>query len=180
MAALVERPDVEAAARELDAARAGVQMTGTNWVPDPTFGLGYRNRDDGFDGARVSVDLALPVINRGSGAREEAAARRSAAAYRLDLRRRMAEHDILTASDRFESGRARLETAVPGLVADGEALLASAAAAYAENEMTLLEFLEAARAFKGARLSALSLTSEAWASYYDLLRAMGGAPEDER
>lgn len=180
MTALEERPDVEAAARELDAARTGVEIAGTNWVPDPTLGLGYRHRDDGFDGARVSVDLPLPVLNRGSGAREEAAARNSAAAYRLDLRRRMAEFDILTASDRFASSRARLETAVPGLLADGEALLASADAAYAENEMTLLELLDAARAFKSAQLSAISLTSEAWKSYYDLLRATGRAPEDER
>ena len=46
--------------------------------------------------------------------------------------------------------------------------------------MTLVELLDAASAFKGAHLSALALASDAWVSYYDLLRAMGSAPEDER
>lgn len=178
MAALVDRPDVEVAAKELDAARAAVEVAGTNWIPEPTLGLGYRHRDDGLDGARIAVDLPLPLLDRGSGTREEAAARSSAAAYRLDLRKEMAELDLLAASDRFASGRARLEAAAPTLLADGEALLASAASAYAEDEMTLLELLDAANAFRNARLSALSLTSEAWLAYYDLLRAMGGAPAD--
>ena len=176
MAALEDRPDVEAAARELDAARAGMEVAGTSWIPDPTLGFGYRHRDDGFDGARIAIDLPLPLFDRGSGTREEAAARSSASAYRLDLSRKLAEYDLLAASDRFASGRARLEAAVPTLLADGEALLASAAAAYAEDEMTLLELLDAANAFRSARLSALSLVSEAWLAYYDLLRAMGGAP----
>lgn len=180
VAALEDRPDVEAAARELDAARAGMEVAGTSWIPAPTLGLGYRHRDDGFDGARIAIDLPLPLFDRGSGAREEAAARSSAAAYRLDLRGKLAEYDLLAASDRFASGRERLEAAAPTLLADGEALLASAAAAYAEDEVTLLELLDAANAFRSARLSALSLASEAWLAYYDLLRAMGGAPAPGR
>jgi outer membrane protein TolC len=86
----------------------------------------------------------------------------------------------VAASDRHASSRARLEAAAEGLRADGEALLASATAAYAEHEMTLLELLDAAGAFQTAQLSSLSLASEAWVSYYDLLRAMGTAPEEER
>ena len=180
MAALDGRPDVAAAASELDAARAGVDMAGTYWVPAPNLGLGYRHHNDGFGGASIGLDLALPLFDRGSGTREEAAAHSSAAAYRLELRRQLARNDVLAASDRYASSRARLEAAAQGLRADGEALLASATAAYAEHEMTLLELLDAAGAFQGAQLSALSLETEAWISYYDLLRATGSAPEDER
>ncbi len=180
MAALDGRPDVEAAASELDAARAGVDVAATYWVPVPNLGLGYRHYDDGFGGASLGLDLALPVFDRGAGTREEAAAHSSAAAYRLELRRQLARNDVLAASDRYASSRARLEAAAQGLRADGEALLASATAAYAEHEMTLLELLDAASAFQGAQLSALSLETEAWVSYYDLLRATGSAPEDER
>ena len=180
VAALDRRPDVEAAASELDAARAGVDVARTDWVPAPSLGLGYRHHDDGFGGATVAVDLPLPLFDRGAGTREEAAAHSAAAAYRLDLRRKMAEYDVVVALDRYGSNRARLEDAAPGLRADGEALLASATAAYAEQETTLLELLDAAGAFQGAQLSALSLTTEAWVSYYDLLRATGSAPEDER
>ncbi len=179
MAALSQRPDVEAAAREADAAYAGIRVAQTYWAIDPTIGVGYRRHDDGFGGASVTLDLPLPLFDRGSGAREEASAQHSAAAYRLDLTRQLAAYDLLNASDRYSSARARLATAAPGLQADGEALLASAATAYAENEMTLLDILDAANAFQSAQLSVLSLTTEAWISYYNLLRAMGNAMENE-
>ena len=179
VAALDGRPDVGAAVSELDAARAGEDVARTYWVPAPSLGLGYRHHDDGFGGPTVAVDIPLPLFDRGSGTREEAAARSAAAAYRLELRRKMAEFDVVAALDRYTSNRARLEAAAPGLRADGEALLASATAAYSEHETTLLELLDAAGAFRGAQLSALSLTAEAWIAYYDLLRATGGAPEDD-
>ena len=177
--ALPRRPDLEAAASELDAAQAEVDVAKSYWVPAPTLGLGYRHHLDGFAGASIGFDLPLPVFDRGSGGREEARARSSAAAYRLDLRRRLAENDVLTTTDRYVASRTRLEMAADGLAADGEALLASATAAYGENEMTLLELLDAASAFQDARLTALSLRSEAWIAYYDLLRAMGQDPEEE-
>ena len=180
MHALSQRPDVEAAMRELQAASAGVQVAQTYWVPEPTLGVGYRHHDDGFGGASIALDLPLPLFDRGAGARQEATAQHSAAAYRLDLTSQLAEYDLLTASDRYGSARARLASMGPNLRADSEALLASATTAYAENEMTLLDILDAANTFKSAQLSVLSLTSEAWISYYNLLRAMGSAPENER
>lgn len=172
--ALPGRPDLEAARRELAAARAGMRVAGRFWVPDPTLGLGFRHQNDGFAGTSIAVDLPLPLFDRGAGTREAAAAASSAAAYRLELSRRLAEHDLVAASDRYTAGRTLLEAAAEDLVANGEALLSAAVAAYSEHEMTLLELLDAADAFRNARLSALSLRSEAWIAYYDLLRAMGG------
>ena len=180
LSALPRRPDLEAAARDFDAAQAELAAASSGWAPTPTIGFGYRHQEDGFHGLSLGLDLRLPLFDRGGGAREEADARSSAAAYRLDLRRRLAENDLLTTSDRYASSRARLETAADALWADGEALLASATAAYGANEMSLLALLDAASAFRNARLSALSMRSAAWIDYYDLLRAMGRAPEEER
>ncbi len=180
LGALLERPDLEAAARDLDAAQADLAVARSGWMPDPTVSLGYRRQEGGFQGLSLGLDLPLPLFNRGGGNRQAADARSAAAAHRLDLQRRLAENDLLTASDRYASSRARLETAADGLLADAEALLASATAAYGENEMSLLELLDAANAFRSARLSALSMRSAAWIDYWDLLRAMGRAPEGER
>lgn len=180
LGALPERPDLEAALRDLDAAQSELSVANSRWIPNPTVGIGYRSQLDGFEGVSLGVDLPLPFFDRGGGAREEADARSAAAAHRLNLRRRMAENDLLTTSDRYTSSRGRLAAAADGLLADAEALLASATAAYRENEMSLLELLDAANAFRNARLSALSMRSAAWIDYYDLLRAMGRAPEGER
>ena len=179
LAALPERPDMEAATRDLDAAQAEFAAANSAWVPTPTIGFGYRHQEDGFHGLSLGLDLPLPLFDRGGGAREEADARSSAAAHRLGLRRQLAENDLLATWDRYASSRARLETAADGLSADGEALLESATAAYVENEMSLLQLLDAASVFRNARLSALSMRSAAWIDYYDLLRAMGRAPEEE-
>ena len=180
LSTLPRRPDLESAARELDAARAAQEIASTYAIPEPTLGLGYRHHLDGFGGASLALDLPLPFFDRGGGTREEAAAFSTAASHRLDLRTRLARYDLLAASDRYVSWRSRLAAVATDLVADGEALLSAANAAYAEQEMSLLELLDAAAAFRDAQVSALSLRSEAWIAYFDLLRAMGGAPEDEQ
>ena len=176
--ALDRRPDIEAASRELDAAQAGEAIARTYNLPEPTLGLGYRHQHGGLGGTSVVVDLPLPLFDRGRGSREEAAARSSGAAHRLALRRRLARVDLLAAQDRHATGRARLAAEERDVLADGEALLRSATAAYAEGEATLLELLDAANAFQSVQLSALSLRAEAWIAYYDLLRAMARAPAD--
>ena len=177
--ALYRRPDLEAAARELDAARAQHRVANLEWVPDPTLSLAYKEHADGFRGATLGVDLPLPIFNRAAGAREEAAARESAATSGLDLLRRQAERDLVDASDRYSVARERLEVTGDGIMSEAEVLLSAASVAYDEGEMTLVEFLDATGAFRDARLSALTLRAEAWIAYYNLVRAMGGGPAEE-
>jgi cobalt-zinc-cadmium efflux system outer membrane protein len=176
--ALARRPDLEAAARELDAARARHRVANLQWVPDPTLSLAYKEHADGFKGATLGVDLPLPIFNRAGGTREEAAARESAATASLDFLRRRAELDLVDASDRYSVARERLEVTGEGIMAEAEVLLSAARVAYDEGEMTLVEFLDATGAFTEARLSALTLRAEAWIAYYNLLRAMGASGEE--
>ena len=177
--ALSRRPDLEAAARELDAARAQHRVANLEWVPDPTLSLAYKEHADGFKGATLGVDLPLPIFNRAGGAREEAAARESAATSGLDLLRRQAELDLVDASDLYSVARERLQVTGEGIMAEAEVLLSAARMAYDEGEMTLVEFLDATGAVRDARLSALTLRAEAWIAYYNLVRAMGGGPGEE-
>lgn len=178
--ALAGRPDMEAAARDLEAARADTRVSATAWVPDPTVTLGYKDQADGFSGAAMTLNLPLPVFDRGAAGRQRASARESSAAHRLDLTRRLAEIDLRATADRYASTRGRLDAVGDVMLAEAEELLATAQAAYAEGETTLLELLDAAEAFRNVRLSALSLRSATWIAYYDLIRAMGSDPENAR
>ena len=96
----------------------------------------------------------------------------------MELAHRLAEIDLAEASDRYASNRANLEAA-DEMLAHAEYVLSAARVAYAEGQMGQAELLDAANAYRDARIDALSLRAETWIAYYDLLRAMARAPEDE-
>jgi cobalt-zinc-cadmium efflux system outer membrane protein len=177
---LTGRPDLQAATSALEAARGFASAASSGWVPDPVVMLGYKDQQDGFSGAAFEVALPLPIFDRRGGDAEAARARQSAASAALDLRRREARNDVLTASDRYASIRLRHERSGDGLVGDADLLLRAASAAYEEGDMTMLELLDAARAFRETRMTAASLRADVWIAYYDLLRALGRAPEENR
>lgn len=178
VAALGRRPDLEAAARDLDAARARSNVAMTTWLPDPTLSLGFKDQTDGLSGAALSVNLPVPVFDRGIGQRYGAAARETAAAHRLELARRLAEIDLIAAADRYTSTRAQVEAAGEDPLADADFLLRTARTLYTEGEIGQLELLDAAAVFRDARIATLSLRGATWIAYYDLLRAMARAPDD--
>ena len=122
----------------------------------------------------------VPICIRLYQLADEARAREAQAASAFGLRVREARVDVVSAADRYDVRRDRLSRLEGDLVGEADALLSAARAAYDEGEMSLLELLDAARAFRDARLAAVSLTSAAWIAYYDLLRATGRGPEEER
>lgn len=179
LAALGRRPDLEAAARDLDAARTRSNIAMTAWLPDPTLSLGYKDQTDGFSGAALAVNLPVPVFDRGIGQRYGAAARETAATHRVELARRLAEIDLIAAADRYTTTRAQFEAGGEAPLADAEFLLRTARTLYEEGEMSHLELLDAAAVYRDASTATLSLHAATWIAYYDLLRAMARAPDDE-
>ena len=177
---IADRPDLKAASLALEAARAAASVAGTDWVPSPKLTVGYKDQSDGLSGAALGLSLPLPLFDRGGGAARRERARAAGAAATLALRRRHARNDAITTADRYASRRDRLSLVGEALPADAEALLEAARTAYEEGEMSLLALLDAVRAFREAHLSAIELRADAWIAYYDLLRAMGRAPEEDR
>lgn len=174
-----ERFDLEAAAREAEATRAEGRAASLDWIPDPTLSAGYKDQSDGFSGLALGVALPLPLFDRGGGAAAAAEARHDAALARLELRRREARDDVLAAHERYAAARERLEAWGEGLADRSAAVLESARVAYEEGEMSLIELLDAAEAYRAARVLAVELRAGIWIAYFDLLRAMG-ATEVER
>lgn len=94
------RLGVEALQRDVAARRGGV-------LPSISIGGGYKNAGDDMDGFVIGVSMPLPLLNRGSGAIDEAEARLAAARRRYELlersRRRRIEQAAATVSDRLET-----------------------------------------------------------------------------
>ena len=179
-AALASRPDILAAERALAATEADVSVAAQAWVPSPVVSIGFKDQADGLSGATFGFAVPIPLFDRGGGARAAAGARREAASADLTLRRREAENDLRTAFDRHKLWRSRLTAMGDRFTADADALLEIAREAYDAGELELIELLDAVRAFQGARSAAIELRERTWIAYFDLLRAMGRAPENDR
>jgi outer membrane protein, heavy metal efflux system len=171
--AAVGRADVRAAEAEIEAAEAALSLQRRLRIPDVTLSGGYKRQADGYRGAVVGVSVPLPLWDRNLGGIAEAEANLAAARARRELALRTAEGEIRRAWETRRSLEERMgligETLLPG----SAGLLETARLAYAEDEMSLVELLDAADAYRGARESVTALLAEYLSAVYELERASG-------
>jgi outer membrane protein, heavy metal efflux system len=82
------RPEVRAAAAEVEAADARARLSRTERIPDVTATGGFKRQSDGLTGLFLGLSLPVPLFDRGGGAVEAADAGTLAAEARLALVRR--------------------------------------------------------------------------------------------
>jgi cobalt-zinc-cadmium efflux system outer membrane protein len=168
-----DRADVRAATLDAEAARATLDLQHRERIPDLTLTGGYKNQADGFHGAIIGFSLPVPLLDRNAGRIEEARAELGAAEARRALVLRGAEADIQRAWETYRSLAERIELLNQGLLAGSGGLLQTAQAAYAEGEMSLVELLDAADAYRAARETTVDLLARYITALYDLQRATG-------
>jgi cobalt-zinc-cadmium efflux system outer membrane protein len=173
LAAAVERADVRAAAAEAEAARASLSLAQRERVPDVTLSGGYKHQADGFQGAVIGLSLPLPLWNRNQGAIAEAESAIAAAEAREELVRRRAESEIRRAWDVLRSLQERTRTLGETLLPESAGLLETARVSYAEGEMSLVELLDGADAYRSARETVNELLASYLIATYDMERATG-------
>ena len=142
--------------------------------PEPTLTAGLKRQSDGFQGVYFGAALGLPFFNRNTGQVLAETARLHAAQTREILARRQAENEVRQAYATYVSLRDRTFFIQEDLLDETDDLLQIALTSYGEGEMTLVELLDAAAAFRDARLTSLDLRAAFRTSYYDVLRAAGG------
>ena len=174
--ALERRAEMRSAEAQMAAADASIRYFSTFTGPDVTVTGGYKRQSDGFDGFFLGVNVPLPTFDRRKGDLEAAGAGLRAAATRVDLTRRSVENDVARSLAAYASVSKRIAVIRNQLLTGIDDLLRIARVSYSEGEMSLLELLDAAEAFRESHIMESQLTSEHWLRYYDLERAMGGAP----
>ena len=107
----------------------------------------------------------------------EAEAQLQAAQARHDLALVRAQAEIRRAWDVHRSLRERMGTLGETLLPESAGLLETARVAYAEGEMSVVELLDAADAYRSARESVNLLLGDYLISIYDLRRATGALLE---
>jgi outer membrane protein, heavy metal efflux system len=167
------RADVRAAEAEVEAAEAVLTLQRRLRIPDVTLSGGYKHQADGYGGAVVGVSVPLPLWDRNRGGIAEAEANLAAARTRRELAFRNAESEIRRAWETRRSLEERMRLIGETLLPDSAGLLETARLAYAEGEMSLVELLDAADAYRGARESVTALVAEYLNAASELERATG-------
>jgi len=172
--ARANRPEVEAAQAETQASHAAMVRARRARRPEPTLMAGFKRQSDGFQGVFLGATVGLPLFNRNAGLIEAETARLHAAETRHVLAMRQVENEVRQTYASYTSLRERVALIQQDLLAETGDLLEIALTSYSEGEMTLIELLDAATAYRDARLTSIDLQAALWTSYYDVLRAAGG------
>lgn len=176
--AQARRADLRALAFEQEATQAEARLAARERIPMPTLAAGFKTEQaagagDGFSGFVAGFSLPLPVWDRRVGAIQAADAQvRQAGADRMVLERRVAREvaEAAAALEAVESERALL---APHVGARTEAAMRAVRVAYAEGEITLLEWLDAVRAYQEAEATYASLLADVIVRRAALERAVG-------
>lgn len=172
--AFAQRPEVAAARLSIEAAAAARSYSRSGFLPDWNLIAGYKSTSFGFDGPVLGLEVPVPLFDRRGGESDAAQARLAAAEHRDALVRRQVENDVTLALDNYTSLQQRARLISDTLLTGTDDLLEIAQASYAEGEMSLLELMDAAVAFRDAQDTKAHVTVEIWIAYYDLERAIGG------
>jgi outer membrane protein, heavy metal efflux system len=145
-------------------------------VPTPTLGYGLKRSATGTtagNGSVFSVDISVPLFNRGQSAVALATARAAQAdAERTFLRVRI-ETEVRAAHLTLTMEQARAARYRESIVDTAEPLAAIARLAYEEGELGILELLDANRQVAEARLRDLELAAAARLAAIELDRVTG-------
>jgi cobalt-zinc-cadmium efflux system outer membrane protein len=182
--ALQRRPELAAALRHAAAAEAEARAARRERLPVPVATAGWKTEQTTTGGGRLGgfvagISVPLAVFDRRAGAvgAADAEGRRRLADVDATRRRIVREaEDAYAAVLAVEDEVARLG---PGLDADAAAALRAAEAAYTEGEITLVEWLDAVRAYHEAATLLATLRAETRIRRAALARATGGALLEE-
>jgi len=174
--ALERRREMRSAEAQVAAAEASLRHLSTFRYPDVTLTGGYKRQSDGFDGFFLGASLPVPILDRSQGDVEAAAARLRNATAQLAIARRAIGNDVRRTLSTYLSVSERVALIRDQLLSGVGDLLRIARVSYGEGEMSLLELLDAADAYRESQIALSELKSELWIRYYDLERAMGGLP----
>jgi outer membrane protein, heavy metal efflux system len=172
--ALRQRPDLLAARAEQARSQADVRLQIAQGIIDYSLGAEYR-RQDGLAGRGNSIGIffssPLPVFNRNQGE----IARARAEDQQLDAKRLALEtsirNDVETAFSQYETARATLDTLERTMLTRARDVRQITEFSYRRGEASLIEFLDAQRAYNDTMQS----YNEAKADYARSLFLLGAA-----
>jgi outer membrane protein, heavy metal efflux system len=175
-----QRPELTALQREADAALADARLARRERTPIPTLTLGSKSESasgaGGLQGFVAGVTLPLPLFDRRTAAMDIAAAESRRYVAEVEATRRRISYEVAAAYDAVRAIEGELATLAPELGPEAQAALRAAEVAYTEGEITLVEWLDAVRAYHETESRYAELLGEARVRRAELERAIGFNP----
>lgn len=154
--ALTQRPDLLAARRDLARAGAEVRLQLAQAKVDPVVGTEYR-RQQGVNGLSNSlgffVEVPLPVFNRNQGEIERARQEERQAGYRIRQMETMVAGEVDLAHDRVLTASGMLRNIEGEMLKQAQEVRSVTEFSYRRGNVSLLELLDAQRAYNETLLA---------------------------
>lgn len=181
--AFVRRAELRVAQLEREAAAAGISLARSERRPIPVVSAGLKTErtpdGDGFRGFVAGVSLPIPLWDRREGAVAAAEADTRVLDAELAALRRRVAREVAEAVAASEAVEAQLAALRPRIADDTDAALRAVRVAYAEGEITLVEWLDAVRAYQEAQSTVAVLQAESIIRRAALERAVGAPLPEE-
>lgn len=170
-------PELRMATHEARAAAADARLTTRERLPVPTLWAGLKNERvagaGDFHGFVAGVSLPLPLWDRRGGAIDAASAEARRLVAEAEIVRRRIAREVDEAVEGLRAVDEQLALLGPQLGAQAATALRAAQLAYGEGEISLVEWLDALRAYQEAESTFASLRAESLIRWAALERAVG-------
>lgn len=171
------RADLRAAILEAEASAADARLISRERVPVPVLTAGLKNEQvvggGDFKGFVAGLSLPFPLWDRRGGAVDAANADTRRRVAEAEVVRRRIAREIAEAVDGLRAVDEQLAVLGPQLGAESQRALRAARVAYSEGEISLVEWLDAVRAYQEAESTFASLRAESLIRRAALDRAVG-------
>ena len=179
--AVRSRRDLRALELEADATRAEARLTARERVPQPAVSLGFKNEHiagarEQANGFTTGISFPFPLWDRREGAIAAADAEARRRVAEADVIRRRVVREVSEAYAGYRALEAQLAVLAPELGGETGVAMRAVQVAYTEGEATVVEWLDAVRAYQEAESSFATLRAEAMIRRAALERALGVPP----
>ena len=174
--ALANRSDLQALTAAASQYRAEQSAADRLSIPTPTLSGGLKRSDIGpesHSGYVLSLDLSVPLFNRGQAATALASAQLTGAEAQATMLRHQIEAEVRVARAVFEIHRGKAERYLASTSGTADDLLAVARLGYDEGELGILELLDAVRQSLDGRVRTLEMLAAARRASIELDRVIG-------
>jgi outer membrane protein, heavy metal efflux system len=173
------RPDIISLRRQIEKARSGVDVERTKARPSVSPSLGYQYQWQDYAGVAdapsytAQMNVSLPIFDRNQGNIAKAQSVFAQSCYNLQAQLVQTEADVEQAVAEFQTAQSNAVTIGPQQLAKAKSVLDRTMDAYREGGKTLLDVLDAERAYRDTHRNYILAQSAYWHSLHKLNAAVG-------